>query len=773
MSTIPAGLDVVLDLGFGVFPCRTKTIDDKHKVKSPLVPHGKDDASTDKHRIAEWASEFPGCAWGARPPPHIAALDIDTKKADGYATLTKLESEHGALPETLTNRTPSAGQHRVFTVESVYLNRAGVRPGLDVRTNSGYILVPPSVITDPPYAGSYEWADPLVPIAHAPEWLIEQVFAYKTKVPLSGTVQDGGRNDTLYRYACLLRAKALTDQDGWAALQARNRDCDPPLDNVELETIFNNAWKHPPGFDEPASDDGLTEKVRAVLAGVKSSVIVLPNDHVPIPYAAERAFDIMGAGRELFTRGGRIVELERDSTVSIVTPEQLCSRIQRNGRRVMQVNKDRGGNGTFSVASKQCSIDTARLLAAELAAKRLPPIALISDSAVLIEHEGELVVLGKGYHEFAGGVLVRGAAKPPIVTLEEAVSALSALFGDFLFIGESDRSRATAQMIGPALRFSKLVRGHAPMSAAEAKRPQSGKGYLVKLTRTPYKARAYDITNKAGGVGSVDETLADAIVRGYSFIAFENWRGRLDSQPLEHALTSHELFSARIPFKGAVLVDASRTMFQLTSNGVEGTPDLAARMLLVRLDKRPGDHPWHVYAEGDLLTHAEARCDYYLGCIHAVIRHWHAAGKPVLPTTHTFREWVGTLDWIVQKVFELPPLLKDHDSAVVRISNPALSWLRVVTHEVIRRRQCERELSASALIECGEAAGSSVPGTKADSTEETTQRIAGRVLGQCFREAPDGCLTIDDITVHRIEKTDEEQRPIKRYLFKDPTGDTI
>jgi hypothetical protein len=149
---VPDELHVVLRLGFGVFPCRERRISEALKEKAPLTSRGKNDASKDPEQIAEWSRQHPDCAWGARPPPDITVLDLDTKSGvNGFNTLRQLEAQHGSLPQTLTNCTPSGGQHRVFLTDGgKYKNRAGVLPGLDVRTMDGYIIVPPSKVAVPP-----------------------------------------------------------------------------------------------------------------------------------------------------------------------------------------------------------------------------------------------------------------------------------------------------------------------------------------------------------------------------------------------------------------------------------------------------------------------------------------------------------------------------------------------------------------------------------------------------------------------------------------------
>jgi putative DNA primase/helicase len=248
MTELLKQLAVVLDLGFGVFPCRAETKDKDHKSKAPLTKHGKDDASRDPAQIVAWGLKHKGCAWGARPPSGTTVLDIDCKEADGFATLTDLECQHGALPRTLTSRTPTnRGEHRVFlTPGHDYANRAGIRPGLDVRSKDGYIIIPPSVITE----GPYEWIDHS-PLAVAPEWVKREVFAFKTPAAskLTGPIGVGGRNPVLWVYACSLRARGMPEPLARESFFLRAQDCVPPLERLELDSIFERAWSYPEGFN--------------------------------------------------------------------------------------------------------------------------------------------------------------------------------------------------------------------------------------------------------------------------------------------------------------------------------------------------------------------------------------------------------------------------------------------------------------------------------------------------------------------------------------------
>jgi len=766
--SVPTGLEIVLDLGFEVFPCRKATIDDRHKAKAPLTDHGKDDATSDPVQIQDWARQHKGCAWGARPPKGITVLDIDNKKQNGFATLEGLEEVHGQLPLTRMSETPSHGQHRIFTTPSDYKNRAGVRPGLDVRSNGAYIVVPPSVID----AGPYQWINS-APIAAAPDWLIEEVFAYEKSNREGGSatltlddepIEDGKRNDTVFRYGCSLRGRNIARTEAWELVRAKNLRCVPPLTPNELTKAFDAAWRYSAGDELTA---GMAVDVVELLKELRGNDIVLPNDHVTYPWAARRLFTLMGKGRELYARGGGVVELKYDDTsgeqrLQITTAPEFRSRIDAKGRRIkaVSVNEKDGPQ----LKPKRCAADTATaLLATKEATECLPPIELVTNASVLIEHGGELLTLGPGYHEQGGGVLVLRGQTPETVSLNHAVAGILSITEDFLFTAPADRSRAVAGIVGPAFRSGNLLPGHALINLVEADKSQTGKGYLVTIQQAVHGETPHFISQTAGGVGSFDERLAAALIKALPFVAIDNVRGRLDSTYLESIITSYATAQARVPYRGQVTVNVRRMTFQMTSNGIEATPDLGNRMLITRLLHQPSGYPFKKFPEGGLLEHVKARQGFYLGCVHAVVRHWYNAGKPHLDTNHSFREWVGALDWIVQKVFGLPALLDGHNAAVARTGDPARSWLRSVALAAIERRQTHY-MSASELRELSEQVGLLVPNTRPETPDEQVARIIGKHLGVCFKDEDQ--LQLDSIKVRRHIRTEYNVSQRKNYDTK-------
>ena len=123
-----------------------------------------------------WWRENPNynVAVATGPVSKVFVLDVDG--LDAEASLRKLEEQHGALPETVESITPR-GRHIFFRCENgVVRNSAGaIAPGLDIRGDGGYVVLPPSIHpSGRPYVWSVDSADHF---AEAPAWLTNLLTA--------------------------------------------------------------------------------------------------------------------------------------------------------------------------------------------------------------------------------------------------------------------------------------------------------------------------------------------------------------------------------------------------------------------------------------------------------------------------------------------------------------------------------------------------------------------------------------------------------------------
>ena len=380
----------------------------------------------------------------------------------------------------------------------------------------------------------------------------------------------------------------------------------------------------------------------------------------------------------------------------------------------------------------------------------LPRVSGLINCPVLHEVAGKLVVAVKGYDD-ATKMLITDGGEVPEVELSEAVSQLLSLYDEFDFQTPGDKSRAVASLITAALKSGGFLKRRVPVDVAEADQSQSGKTFRQKIIAALYNERLSLISSRAGGVGSVDESLNQALVAGRPFIQFDNFRGKFDSAHLEAFMTAEGSFSCRVPYRGEIIVQPERFFIFLSSNGVDTTRDFANRSNIIRIRKKPAGFAYTKFEEGDLLDRVRHWQPYYLGCVFSVIREWHRQGMPRTDETrHDFREWVQAVDWIVQNIFKLAPVMDGHQQAQERVSNPQLIWLRQLVLTISQTGETNRDLIATDLQRICESADITIPGLRAEADEDRAKRVIGTIMAKLFGERNE--LEVDGFTVSRSEK---------------------
>lgn len=513
--------------------------------------------------------------------------------------------------------------------------------------------------------------------------------------------------------------------------------------------------------------DQFLEANTALKPEVKSgaTMILLPSDHTTITESSEEIFRRMAAQRTMFMRGSAFVEIADSKTddgrLVPITPEGFASRIESAGPLF---KKTKDGHNVI-LKQKACSTEDAkRLMASRAALRLLPKIELVTRAAIIAEDDdGRLVEFGRGYHESLSAMVNGPDAEK--VPLNQAIDALRELVAEYDFQTPGDRSRALASFISPALKFGGLFPGMVPQDIAEADASQSGKTYRQKCVAAVYGERARVITKREGGVGSLDESIGSALFGGTPFIRLDNMRGKLDSQALEAFLTDPKTVPIRLPHRGEVCCDCSRTTVQMTSNAVETTRDLVNRSSICRIRKKTG-HTFRAFPEGNLEDHIRQRQGFYLGAVFAVIREWHSRGKPTKPDNrHDFREWAALMNYIVVEVLGEAPILDGHQDAQARACSPQLNWVRSIGLAALEDHRGGEEFSASALFDFGEEHGIALPGYRGGGVDAGC-KVIGVIMRPLFKESDKA--TIDHVVITRtarLESNGNGLKEAKRYAF--------
>ena len=222
--------------------------------KIPLVKNWPHLASTDDATLKEWWTRFPDANIGIATGPlsDLFVLDVDPGKG-GEDSLRSLETTFGPLPDTIEVLTGGGGRHYYFRHPRIPIGNSASQlgSGLDIKTEGGQVVAPPSV--HPNTNRAYEWEAAHHPddvsLAEVPTWLLQQLTAQPGQgrpFTIPQQIQDGSRDTTLYRMARSLKAKGLDCESIRAALHVENRKkCVPPLPDVHVDQIVENAWTQP------------------------------------------------------------------------------------------------------------------------------------------------------------------------------------------------------------------------------------------------------------------------------------------------------------------------------------------------------------------------------------------------------------------------------------------------------------------------------------------------------------------------------------------------
>jgi len=145
--------------GWKLHPCRLD--------KTPYLKDWPGKATNDPDRIREWWSKWPDASIGCATGEVSGMWVLDADLPDGPPEIEKMQ-----LPPTLTQKTGGGGFQYFWNSNGTEIRNSArkVGPGLDVRGNGGYVILPPS---KHPSGGQYTWIR-MQKVADAPEELVQK-----------------------------------------------------------------------------------------------------------------------------------------------------------------------------------------------------------------------------------------------------------------------------------------------------------------------------------------------------------------------------------------------------------------------------------------------------------------------------------------------------------------------------------------------------------------------------------------------------------------------
>ena len=236
--------------------------------KHPILADWPKVATTDLPTLRSWWQKHPDANIGIATSAAFTILDIDPRNG-GDVSLDELVRTHGAdaFISPWRVRTGGGGWHLAYRTPPGTRCRNGVKPGIDIKAEGGFVVVPFSLHAsgtpygfDPPLT-----ALDLSMLRELPSALQPSSTTRTSTTASAGKLGTGSRNDTLASIAGKLRDRGAGQQEIEAALKSVNAIvCDPPLSDAEIQRTAASIAKYPAGVPPKISFIGADELVAKV-----------------------------------------------------------------------------------------------------------------------------------------------------------------------------------------------------------------------------------------------------------------------------------------------------------------------------------------------------------------------------------------------------------------------------------------------------------------------------------------------------------------------------
>lgn len=765
--------------GLQVCPVERPIIGDKDTGKAPTKKNWTDYKVTELDMQVHWDIEKPyniGIVLG--DVSKLVVLEFD--KAEAFNNW-KFKNPEAAANTTIIQR-DNAEPGRCHVYFHLAPGQGAPKSenksrelGWEVRSNGCQVVAPPSRHWS---GGTYKVLQDKTPIQwedrYHPEAAEREFDSGKAKCVKHDKL-DSNSEDARIALGCLrnLKPSRADDYDSWlkVGMILHNSGCTVDdwiswsrQSNEFKAGVCETKWKSFGKSNNPpvtiatllawSRDDAQCFSEKPIL--VLSTTTATDNEHyVSISGCAKKVSEQFSLSLSLFSRGDAIVEIAEEKCSSGNTALVLKGvddqgfRSRLDSHFLLMAYRMAGkGHGDSRLMANNCSADMAKALMASKEMKQgLPPITGVIRAPLLLK-DGR--ILRKGYDR-ATGWFISGGEVVEGIPVETAVETLKSLVTGFDFQTPGDRSRALGSFFLPALRFGRIFT-RVPLDVAEANLSQAGKTFRQDVVAAAYAEETFKMSRKDGGVGGLDESFASRLFQGRAFIQFDNIRNKLDSQYLEEYMTaSGRTFGVRVPFHGEVDIDPSGSCVFLSSNGVETTPDLANRSVIVRIRKQPEGYVFPTFNGLELMEYVKANQGFVLGCIYSILLEWMRRGCPrTTESRHDFRDWCQSMDWIMREIFHESPLMDGHQEAKARVSDPNKTFLRNICIIVEKLGRCGHELRAGDIYAMAEEHDVVIPGLHTFTEDAGRKRIGVIMKAVGLKDAP--TITVDGYTIMRAEQ---------------------
>ena len=315
---------------------------------------GVKEATTSVQTIEQWFNDYPDANWAmaAGKGSGILVLDIDPRNG-GLDSIQAEIKKYGAPPKTPTVKTGGGGYHFYYRYPNFSNIKNGeILPGVDIKTDGGYVLIPGSVTDD-----VYTWAKGLsnteINLAELPGWIVELASARRNMfLDTEELIVVGNRNNYLTSLAGSMRRRGMGENSIRVAIREENiARCSPPLGPDEVDRLVDSIMNYRPDDEillKFMDGDGEDADIKADAIKSENVIIayLLSDDYDELflaeifghllseHFSQSHARDIYVAARELYEKKATVSAENIDLVITTkgldISIQDIKSRIREN-----------------------------------------------------------------------------------------------------------------------------------------------------------------------------------------------------------------------------------------------------------------------------------------------------------------------------------------------------------------------------------------------------------------------------------------------------------
>jgi len=284
-----------------------------------------------------------------------------------------------------------------------------------------------------------------------------------------------------------------------------------------------------------------------------------------------------------------------------------------------------------------------------------PPLESIIEVPVMREDGSLLTEPGydeasKLYFEPAPGLNIPEIPLDPTnEEVEKAVNTVWRPLQDFPFVDQSSKANALGLMLTPMIR--PLLRDHnVPLAAVDATVQGTGKTLYVTIVSITSTGRPAATMNAPDSDEEWRKQITAQLLQGASMIVVDNVRGRLQSAPLEQALTT-SVWQDRVLGQSKQVEIPQRATWVATGNNIQPKGDMLRRVYPIRMDAEM-ERPWtgRDFEIPNLREWTKEHRGELVGAVLTLARSWVSDGRPEpsVEALGSFEEWTRTIGGILE-----------------------------------------------------------------------------------------------------------------------------